>query len=73
MKYRIVASRRHAGWFHVVRDPEESELVAAALLNEPPPPHTIVLHDIPWREARQLKEKLECQTSTGPSDGPLSA
>ena len=73
MSYRVVASRAQAGRFHVVRDPEESELVAAALLDEPPPPYTIVYADASWREARQLKEKLECQTSTGPSDGPLSA
>lgn len=73
MKYRIVANRHHAGWFHVVRDPEESELVAAALLNEPRPPYVVVLHDIPWREAQLFKEKLKCQTSTGQSDGPSSA
>lgn len=59
-----MASRHRAGWFHVVRDPEQGELVAAALLNEPSPPYTVVYADATWRDAKQLKERLECSTST---------
>lgn len=72
MRYRVVASRAQAGRFHVVRDPDVSEIVAAALTNEVASAK-IVFWDMTWREARMAKEKLECQTSTGPSDGPLSA
>lgn len=62
MKYHVVASRIGSDLFHVVRNPEQDELVTAALLNEPRPPYVRVYQNVPWHEARRLKERLENPT-----------